>query len=295
MRSRDLRRRRRGPGAHRADPTARHRDRRPGVGGSARDRRRVVELGAQSPEFASLLADAMATDTTASDPLSDSTSDGSDTSIGGSSMISQLMQLVAARIAARPRRLATARRRTRGDARLAALAARRGTGRPIAWLAGIGTGGDRSRRTRRRRPTTTTNATTQTFLSNALAQQGKPYVYGATASDQRSEPDRVRLLGAHEVGRGPCRASRSPTAPTAQYLYIRDHGDTMTVQQALHTPGALLFHFAHEPQEPRRHPRRRPRGDQPRRRRAHDRGPRPRVRHERVRQRRAAATSTTPA
>ena len=40
-----------------------------------------------------------------------------------------------------------------------------------------------------------------------------------------------------------------PDGATAQYLYIRDHGDTMTVQQALHTPGALLFHFGHEPKD----------------------------------------------
>ena len=40
-----------------------------------------------------------------------------------------------------------------------------------------------------------------------------------------------------------------PDGATAQYLYIRDHGDTMTVQQALHTPGALLFHFGHEPRD----------------------------------------------
>jgi cell wall-associated NlpC family hydrolase len=92
------------------------------------------------------------------------------------------------------------------------------------------------------------NATTQLFLANALAEKGKPYVYGATA--RISDPDpksfdcsELTLWAAARAG------VKIPDGATAQYLYIRDHGATMSVQQALHTPGALLFHFGHEPRD----------------------------------------------
>jgi cell wall-associated NlpC family hydrolase len=88
--------------------------------------------------------------------------------------------------------------------------------------------------------------TTQLFLNNALAEQGKPYVYGATAKVADPNPP---AFDCSELTKWA--AARSgvtiPDGATAQYLSIRDHGDTMTVQQALHTPGALLFHFSHEP------------------------------------------------
>ncbi len=75
----------------------------------------------------------------------------------------------------------------------------------IASLANMGTAATGSTTALAGVGTTATNAVTQSFLSNALAQQGKPYVYGATAQIERSEPARVRLLRAHEVGRGPVR------------------------------------------------------------------------------------------
>jgi cell wall-associated NlpC family hydrolase len=86
------------------------------------------------------------------------------------------------------------------------------------------------------------------FLDNALAEKGKPYVYGATA--RISDPDpksfdcsELTLWAAARAG------VKIPDGATAQYLYIRDHGGTMSVQQALHMPGALLFHFGHEPRD----------------------------------------------
>ncbi len=116
----------------------------------------------------------------------------------------------------------------------------------IASLANMGTAATGSTTALAGVGTSATNAVTQSFLSNALAQQGKPYVYGATA--QTSDPNPPAFDCSELTKWAAARAGDPiPDGATAQYLYIRDHGDTMTVQQALHTPGALLFHFGHEP------------------------------------------------
>jgi cell wall-associated NlpC family hydrolase len=93
---------------------------------------------------------------------------------------------------------------------------------------------------------TGTSPTAQAFLDTALSQRGKPYVYGATAATTDPSPrafdcSELTKWAAARVG------VTIPDGATAQYLYARDHGMTMTVDQALHTPGALLFHFSHEP------------------------------------------------
>jgi cell wall-associated NlpC family hydrolase len=93
---------------------------------------------------------------------------------------------------------------------------------------------------------TGSSTTAQNFLATALAQQGKPYVYGATALTSDPNP---KAFDCSELTKWA--AARNgvtiPDGATAQYLSIRDHGTTMSVDQALHTPGALLFHFGHEP------------------------------------------------
>jgi len=96
--------------------------------------------------------------------------------------------------------------------------------------------------------TTTSNGIAQTFLDNALAEKGKPYVYGANAAISDPNP---KAFDCSELTKwASARAGVTiPDGATAQYLYTRDHGTTMTVQQALHTPGALLFHFGHEPRD----------------------------------------------
>ncbi len=178
----------------------------------------------QSPEFASLLADAMATGTAATDPLSNSSS----TSSSGSSMITQLLSQLAGGTANTGMGLGT--NGVAGSGLVSALAGLTGAAAPAAVPTGAAT----------------TNPTTQLFVSTALAEQGKPYVYGATARIGDPNPP---AFDCSELTKWA--AARSgvtiPDGATAQYLDIRDHGDTMTVQQALHTPGALLFHFGHEP------------------------------------------------
>jgi cell wall-associated NlpC family hydrolase len=179
----------------------------------------------------------MATDTTASDPFSDSSSSGSDTSIGGASTLSQLLQLSQLGSGA-----------TSGASFAGALSGGTGTSLDslLSGISGTGLTGFTPALGVTAANPTTTNPTTQAFLSNALSQQGKPYVYGATA--QISDPNPPAFDCSELTKWAAARAGDPiPDGATAQYLYIRDHGDTMSVQQALHTPGALLFHFSHEP------------------------------------------------
>jgi cell wall-associated NlpC family hydrolase len=91
------------------------------------------------------------------------------------------------------------------------------------------------------------SATTQQFLDAALSQQGKPYVWGATAS--ASDPSPPAFDCSELTKWAAARAGVTiPDGAAHQYVWLKQQGATMTVQQALQTPGALLFHFASEPQ-----------------------------------------------
>jgi cell wall-associated NlpC family hydrolase len=90
------------------------------------------------------------------------------------------------------------------------------------------------------------SATAQQFLATALSEKGKPYVWGASASISDPNPrafdcSELTKWAAGRVG------VTIPDGATEQYRYLREQGTTMTVDQALHTPGALLFHFDHNP------------------------------------------------
>jgi cell wall-associated NlpC family hydrolase len=94
--------------------------------------------------------------------------------------------------------------------------------------------------------TGTSSATAQAFLATAMSQRGKPYVWGSNASPTDPNPksfdcSELTKWAAARVG------VTLPDGASSQYLYAKDHGTTMTVDQALHTPGALLFHFNREP------------------------------------------------
>jgi cell wall-associated NlpC family hydrolase len=93
----------------------------------------------------------------------------------------------------------------------------------------------------------TPNVTTQNFLDAALSQQGKPYVWGAKAPASDANPAAFDCSGLTTWA-----AARAgvtiPNGAAHQYVWLKEQGATMTVQQALQTPGALLFHFASEPQ-----------------------------------------------
>lgn len=90
------------------------------------------------------------------------------------------------------------------------------------------------------------SGTAQQFLATALSEKGKPYVWGASAAISDPNPrafdcSELTKWAAGRVG------VTIPDGATEQYRYLREQGTTMTVEQALHTPGALLFHFGSEP------------------------------------------------
>ncbi len=169
---------------------------------------------ATSPEFASLLEDAMASGATgdgssgSSNPLSALTGLTGGGTSGSSSLLSELSSLF---------------------------------GGTQSSLPVLGTS-----------PTSTTSGsygsspTAQSFLQLALAQQGKPYIYGADPSPSNANPSAFDCEGLTKWA-----AARLgidiPAGATFQYRFLEQHGTTMSVDQALHTPGALLFHFGTDP------------------------------------------------
>lgn len=84
------------------------------------------------------------------------------------------------------------------------------------------------------------------FLSSALAQKGDQYIYGAVAGLNDPDPkafDCSMLVewSAHQAG------VDLPRNAWQQYRYLHQHGMVIPVDQAIHTPGALLFSFDTDP------------------------------------------------
>jgi cell wall-associated NlpC family hydrolase len=91
------------------------------------------------------------------------------------------------------------------------------------------------------------NSVTQQFVTTALEQNGKPYVWGSSASP--TDPNPVSFDCSELTKWAAARSGVTiPDGAAHQYVWLKGQGATMSVQQALHTPGALLFHFASEPQ-----------------------------------------------
>jgi cell wall-associated NlpC family hydrolase len=87
---------------------------------------------------------------------------------------------------------------------------------------------------------------TQTFLRSALAQSGDRYVWGASASP--TDPNPSAFDCSELVKWAAKRAGVDvPDGSWLQYLQLKQQGATIPVEQALRTPGALLFSFSHEP------------------------------------------------
>jgi hypothetical protein len=86
----------------------------------------------------------------------------------------------------------------------------------------------------------------RTFLDSALGQSGDPYVWGAEASGSDPNPDAFDC--SELVQWAAQRAGVSlPDGSWNQYLALQQQHSTISVEQALHTPGALLFSFSSEP------------------------------------------------
>jgi cell wall-associated NlpC family hydrolase len=91
-----------------------------------------------------------------------------------------------------------------------------------------------------------TQAALQTFLDSARAQAGDPYVWASEADADDDDPDAFDCSELVQWS-----ASRAgidmPDGSWLQYLHLQEQGQEMTVEEALHTPGALLFSFSSEP------------------------------------------------
>ncbi len=86
----------------------------------------------------------------------------------------------------------------------------------------------------------------RTFLNAALAQDGDEYIYGATADGKDADPEAFDC--AELVQWAAARAGvEVPTGSWLQYLELKQRGTVMSVEEALHTPGALVFSFSEEP------------------------------------------------
>jgi len=91
------------------------------------------------------------------------------------------------------------------------------------------------------------NPTAMQFVSTALSQSGKPYVWGSSASP--TDPNPVSFDCSELTKWAAARSGLTiPDGAAHQYVWLKEQGATMTVQQALQTPGALLFSFDGEPQ-----------------------------------------------
>ena len=93
---------------------------------------------------------------------------------------------------------------------------------------------------------TAMSSRTVAFLQAAVSQAGDPYVWGAEAQAADSDPsafDCSELVqwAAGQVGLD------LPDGSWLQYLDLQGQGSTISVEEALRTPGALLFSFSEEP------------------------------------------------
>ena len=86
----------------------------------------------------------------------------------------------------------------------------------------------------------------RTFLDSALAQEGDPYVWAAETRVSDADPDAFDCSELVQWAAG--RAGVTvPEGSWQQYLELKEHGNTVSVEEALRTPGALLFSFSTEP------------------------------------------------
>jgi cell wall-associated NlpC family hydrolase len=87
---------------------------------------------------------------------------------------------------------------------------------------------------------------TQTFLDAALAQAGDPYVWGSEASPDDANPTAFDCSELAQWAAGRVGVDL-PDGSWLQYLQLKEQGAVIPVDQAVHTPGALLFRFETEP------------------------------------------------
>lgn len=86
----------------------------------------------------------------------------------------------------------------------------------------------------------------RTFLDSAQAQDGDHYVWGADPSASDADPNAFDCSGLVHWAAGRAGVDL-PEGSWNQYLALQHKGATISVEQALHTPGALLFTFSTQP------------------------------------------------
>lgn len=93
---------------------------------------------------------------------------------------------------------------------------------------------------------TQTSSALEIFLKQARAQRGDTYSYGSTPKLSAKNPSSfdcssLTQWAAHKAG------VKLPRTAEYQYLQLKQQHHLIPVDQALHTPGALLFYFSREP------------------------------------------------
>lgn len=87
----------------------------------------------------------------------------------------------------------------------------------------------------------------RTFLQAALAQDGDTYIYGAVAAADDPDPDDFDCAELVQWAAAQAGVDDMPTGSWLQYLHLKEEGAILDVEQALRTPGALVFYFSEEP------------------------------------------------
>ncbi|MDQ0373756.1 NlpC/P60 family protein [Cellulomonas humilata] len=87
----------------------------------------------------------------------------------------------------------------------------------------------------------------QQFLDAATAQAGDTYVFGAAVDVDDADPDTFDCSGLVSWSAGRVGVDL-PHASWRQYLELKELGLVVPVEEAIDTPGALLFNFPWEPQ-----------------------------------------------
>jgi cell wall-associated NlpC family hydrolase len=93
----------------------------------------------------------------------------------------------------------------------------------------------------------TGDGSVQRFLDAALAQEGDTYVFDAQTDHDDVDPGAFDCSELVEWAAAQAGVDDVAEASYLQYLQFKEAGTLIPVEQAINTPGAVLFRFPHEP------------------------------------------------